>query len=157
LWLGWWSIRCPFCGETETKVIDSRDAEDQTRRRRECEKCGKRFTTYEKVENINLVVIKKDGSKEPFEIQKVRRGIERACEKRVEAEKINEIVEEVEQKLRSYEENEIPSKKIGEEIMKALKRVDKVSYIRFASVYREFADVEEFKDEKNRLIKGGKK
>jgi transcriptional repressor NrdR len=102
-------------------------------------------------------VLKKDGKKEPFDIQKIKKGIMKACEKRVEMEKINEIVDEVEQRLRSFEENEIASKKIGEEIMKLLKKVDKVSYIRFASVYREFADVDEFKEEIDRLIKGGKK
>ncbi|MBS3170873.1 transcriptional regulator NrdR, partial [Candidatus Woesearchaeota archaeon] len=127
-------MKCPFCGESETKVIDSRESDEQTRRRRECEKCSKRFTTYEKVENINLIVLKKGGKKETFDVEKIRKGVERAAEKRLEKEKIDSIVEIIEQKLRSMETNEIDSKKIGEEVMNQLKKVDKVSYIRFASV-----------------------
>ena len=150
-------MKCPFCGESETKVIDSRESDEQTRRRRECEKCSKRFTTYEKVENINLIVLKKGGKKETFDVEKIRKGVERAAEKRLEKEKIDSIVEIIEQKLRSMETNEIDSKKIGEEVMNQLKKVDKVSYIRFASVYREFADVDEFKLEVEKLLKKGGK
>jgi len=150
-------MKCPFCGESETKVIDSRESDEQTRRRRECEKCSKRFTTYEKVENINLIVLKKGGKKETFDVEKIRKGIERAAEKRLDKEKIDTIVEIIEQKLRTMETNEIDSKKIGEEVMNQLKKVDKVSYIRFASVYREFADVDEFKLEVEKLLKKGGK
>ena len=150
------TIKCPFCGESETKVIDSRESDEQTRRRRECEKCSKRFTTYEKVENVNIIVLKKDGKKETFDIEKIRKGIEKAAEKRLEKEKIDSIVEVIEQKLRSMETNEIDSKKIGEEVMNQLKKVDKVSYIRFASVYREFTDVDEFKLEVEKLLKKNK-
>ena len=150
-------MKCPFCGESETKVIDSRESDEQTRRRRECEKCSKRFTTYEKVENINLIVLKKGGKKETFDVEKIRKGVERAAEKRLEKEKIDSIVEIIEQKLRSMETNEIDSKKIGEEVMNQLKKVDKVSYIRFASVYREFTDVDEFKLEVEKLLKKGGK
>lgn len=149
-------MKCPFCGESETKVIDSRESDEQTRRRRECEKCSKRFTTYEKVENINLIVLKKGGKKETFDVEKIRKGVERAAEKRLEKEKIDSIVEIIEQKLRSMETNEIDSKKIGEEVMNQLKKVDKVSYIRFASVYREFTDVDEFKLEVEKLLKKNK-
>ena len=150
-------MKCPFCGESETKVIDSRESDEQTRRRRECEKCSKRFTTYEKVENINLIVLKKGGKKETFDVEKIRKGVERAAEKRLDKEKIDSIVEIIEQKLRSMETNEIDSKKIGEEVMNQLKKVDKVSYIRFASVYREFTDVDEFKLEVEKLLKKGGK
>ena len=149
-------MKCPFCGESETKVIDSRESDEQTRRRRECEKCSKRITTYEKVENINLIVLKKGGKKEAFDVEKIRKGVERAAEKRLEKEKIDSIVEIIEQKLRSMETNEIDSKKIGEEVMNQLKKVDKVSYIRFASVYREFTDVDEFKLEVEKLLKKDK-
>ena len=149
-------MKCPFCGESETKVIDSRESDEQTSRRRECEKCSKRFTTYEKVENINLIVLKKGGKKEAFDVEKIRKGVERAAEKRLEKEKIDSIVEIIEQKLRSMETNEIDSKKIGEEVMNQLKKVDKVSYIRFASVYREFTDVDEFKLEVEKLLKKDK-
>ena len=150
-------MKCPFCGESETKVIDSRESDEQTRRRSECEKRSKRFTTYEKVENINLIVLKKGGKKETFDVEKIRKGVERAAEKRLEKEKIDSIVEIIEQKLRSMETNEIDSKKIGEEVMNQLKKVDKVSYIRFASVYREFTDVDEFKLEVEKLLKKGGK
>src|SRR3989339_221399 len=149
-------MKCPFCGESETKVIDSRESDEQTRRRRECEKCSKRFTTYEKVENINLIVLKKGGKKETFDVEKIRKGIERAAEKRLDKEKIDTIVEIIEQKLRTMETNDIDSKKIGEEVMNQLKKVDKVSYIRFASVYREFTDVDEFKLEVEKLLKKDK-
>jgi transcriptional repressor NrdR len=137
-------MKCPFCKHNETKVTNKRDAEDLTRRRRECLKCGKRFTTYEKVEPIEWYVIKKDGSREKFDEEKIRKGVERACEKRpIPLRDIQKIVDEV--KLKLFTKNkEIPSKKVGEEIMKKLKKLDKVAYIRFASVYKDFHDIEDF-------------
>ena len=153
-------MKCPYCGNTETDVIDSRDAGDlaAVRRRRECSKCEKRFTTYERVESVELIVIKKDGRREPFNREKLMAGIVRACEKRpVSHEKIEEAVEEIEMELRKKDTTEISSKVIGELVMKKLKRLDKVAYIRFASVYREFADVEDFGKELKGLLKGGKK
>jgi len=133
--------------------VDSRDSEDQTRRRRECEKCNKRFTTYEAVENSNIIILKKDGRKESFERQKLRKGISLACGKRVTEERINEIVDEIEMKIKAYESNEVPSKKLGEEVMSALKKTDKVAYVRFASIYKDFADLDEFKGEIDRILK----
>lgn len=140
-------------------MLDSRESDEQTRRRRECAKCGKRFTTYEKVENINLVVIKKDGRKEPFNRDKMKRGIVIAGSKRISDEKIEEIVDEIENKLKVYESNEVPSQKIGEEVMNALKKNDKIAYIRFASIYKEFEDLDEFKGEIEKILKkrGGEK
>jgi transcriptional repressor NrdR len=137
-------MKCPFCKHNETKVTNKRDAEDLTRRRRECLKCGKRFTTYEKVEPIEWYVTKKDGSREKFDEEKIRKGVERACEKRpIPLRDIQKIVDEV--KLKLFTKNkEIPSKKVGEEIMKKLKKLDKVAYIRFASVYKDFHDIEDF-------------
>lgn len=151
-------IKCPFCRDSETKVLDSREADEQTRRRRECEKCGKRFTTYEKVENINLIVIKKNGTKEPFNREKMKRGIIIAGSKRISDEKIEEIADEIENKLKTFESNEVPSQKIGEEVMDALKKEDKIAYIRFASIYKSFEDLDEFKGEIEKILKrkGGK-
>jgi transcriptional repressor NrdR len=146
-------IKCPFCKDSETKVVDSRDSEDQTRRRRECEKCGKRFTTYEKVENINILVIKKDGRKEPFNREKMKRGIVIAGSKRISDERIEYIADEIENKLKAYESNEVPSQKIGEEVMNALKKEDKIAYIRFASIYKNFEDLDEFKGEIEKVLK----
>jgi len=134
-------------------VLDSRETEDQTRRRRECAKCEKRFTTYEKVENINIIVVKKDGRKEAFNRDKLKRGIFISGNKRIPDEKMNEIVDDIENKLKAYESNEIPSKKIGEEVMTSLKKADKIAYIRFASVYKDFADLDEFKGEIEKILK----
>lgn len=141
-------MRCVFCGG-ETKVTDKRDSEGETRRRRECLKCKKRFTTYERVEEPNLIVIKKDKSRVPFSREKLRVGILKACEKRpVETEKIDNIISEIERRIRNkIKGKEVESRVIGEEVMKALKKLDKVAYIRFASVYRDFKDVEDFKKE----------
>jgi len=141
-------MRCIFC-DGETKVTDKRDGEGETRRRRECLKCKKRFTTYERVEEPNFIVIKKDKTREPFNREKVRLGILKACEKRpVETEKIDKIINEIERKLRNkVKGKEVSSKEIGELIIKALKRLDKVAYIRFASVYRDFKDIKDFKKE----------
>ncbi len=134
-------------------MVDSRDSEDQTRRRRECEKCSKRFTTYEAVENSNIIILKKDGRKESFERQKLRKGVALACGKRITEEKIDEIIDEIEMKIKIYESNEVPSKKLGEEVMNALKKIDKVAYVRFASVYKDFADLDEFKSEIDKILK----
>ncbi len=143
-------MRCPYCQYEETKVIDSRESEDIVRRRRECLKCEKRFTTHETIESAPLYIIKKDNSRELFDREKLKRGIIKACEKRpVEMEKIDEAVDKIESKLRKN--NELSSKEIGEEVMKQLKKLDKIAYIRFASVYREFEDVSDFKKELNNL------
>lgn len=141
-------MKCIFCGE-DTKVTDKRDSEAETRRRRECLKCKKRFTTYERVEEPNLIVIKKDKSREPFSREKLRTGILKACEKRpVETEKIDKIINEIERKIRDkIKGKELESKEIGELVIKALKRLDKVAYIRFASVYHDFKDIKDFKKE----------
>ncbi|MEK6954903.1 MAG: transcriptional regulator NrdR [Candidatus Micrarchaeota archaeon] len=149
-------MRCPYCAHMETKVLDSRDAEDLavTRRRRECEKCEKRFTTYERVEFIDLVVRKKDGKTEPFDRAKIESGVLKACEKRpVSREKLEETVDEIERDIRKKEGTEITSTEIGEMVIAKLKKLDKVAYIRFASVYREFADLDEFEVEVKKLLK----
>ena len=139
---------CPYCNHAETKVTDKRDSEGVARRRRECLKCGKRFTTYERVE-FDLIVVKKDGKRERFNRDKLKAGIEKAFEKRdFSAEKIDKIVSDVEARIhRKVKGKEIKSSKIGEIVMSKLKKVDKVAYIRFASVYREFGDLGDFKQE----------
>ncbi|HEY5600940.1 MAG TPA: transcriptional regulator NrdR [Patescibacteria group bacterium] len=145
---------CPFCTSTKDKVVDSRESDDGRviRRRRECLKCAKRYTTHERVETLDLLVIKKDGQREPFDRAKVRAGIIKACEKRpVSAEAIDKVVDSIESTLRRQATTEIQSKKIGLLVMNALKRLDKVAYIRFASVYRQFADVEDFAKELKKL------
>ncbi|MBS3073407.1 transcriptional regulator NrdR [Candidatus Pacearchaeota archaeon] len=140
-------MRCPYC-EGETRVIDKRESSEFiTRRRRECLKCKKRFTTYERIESKNIMILKKDKRREPFNRDKLKSGIIRACEKRpVSLDEIEKVVNEIEARLREEGTNEISSKFIGELIMKKLKKLDKVAYIRFASVYRDFKDVDEFKD-----------
>ena len=150
-------MRCPYCGSEELKVLDKRKADDKSiRRRRECEKCGKRFTTYERIEQADIIVVKKDGKRERFDRSKVKGGILKACEKRpITNEMIERTVDEIEAELRGEDSIEIPSRKIGELVMKKLKRLDKVAYIRFASVYREFEDIESFRDELKKLG-GGK-
>lgn len=151
-------MKCIFCSHSETKVIDSRESEDITRRRRECLKCKKRFTTYERAEPLQIYIIKKNNSREPFNREKLKKGIIRACEKRpISIEKIDNIINKVEAKLRTLDNNEIQSKILGEEVAKHLKQLDKVAYIRFASVYREFADIEDFKKEIQGLLKKSKK
>jgi len=140
-------MNCPFC-LSDSKVIDKRDAESATRRRRECLECGKRFTTYERVDSIDLFVVKKDGSRQPFDRAKLRAGIMRACEKRpVSQEQIENALNDIETKLRQQESTEFPSRLIGELTIKMLKKLDKVAYIRFASVYRDFKDIEDFEKE----------
>ncbi|MBS3143424.1 transcriptional regulator NrdR [Candidatus Woesearchaeota archaeon] len=134
---------CPYCSHPETKVLDSRESEDMVRRRRECLKCEKRFTTYERVE-IDLTVIKKDGRREQFSREKLKTGIIKATQKRpIETEKIENTVNEIEQELRNLKSHEIPSKKIGDKVMKKLKDLDNISYIRFASVYKDFRDIDD--------------
>ncbi|MDP3726917.1 MAG: transcriptional regulator NrdR [bacterium] len=149
-------MKCPYCASTETEVIETRDSEDleTIRRRRACLKCEKRFTTYERIETINLTVIKKDGKREQFDRGKLKNGILRACEKtKVSADKIEKIVAEVERELRGAESVEVESKKIGQMVANKLKKIDKVAYIRFSSVFRRFVDVEDFEKEVRRLIK----
>jgi transcriptional repressor NrdR len=138
-------MKCPFCQSDESKVLDKRDSGEDIRRRRECLKCKRRFTTYENIEEAKIFVVKKDGRREPFSRDKLRSGFIKACEKRpVSQEKIDNAVSEIEQKLKE-KGKEVSSKIIGELVIKKLKCLDKVAYIRFASVYREFADVSEFK------------
>ncbi len=144
-------MKCPFCTEGETKVVDSRESENATRRRRECEKCAKRFTTYERAE-MEQMVVKKDGKRQLFDREKLKNGVLKACEKRpVSIDAINELVDEIEREIKTSGESEIPSKNIGKLVMKKLKKLDKVAYIRFASVYREFEDVEEFAKEAKKI------
>lgn len=148
-------MRCPYCGHHETEVIETRDSEDleTIRRRRACLKCEKRFTTYERVENVNLYVIKKDGKREQFERDKLKRGILKACEKTTVAmEEIEKIVTEIERELRSADSVEVESRKLGQMVANKLKKIDKVAYIRFASVFKRFVDVEDFEKEVKRLI-----
>jgi transcriptional repressor NrdR len=143
-------MKCPFCGAEETKVTDSRDSAEafEIRRRRECEKCSKRFTTYERIEQHPLVVIKKDGRRESFLMEKLMNGITKSCQKRdVSMEKMEEAGREIEASLREEETSEIPSGKIGELVARKLKKLDKVAYIRFASIYKDFEDVTDFEKE----------
>ncbi|MBE6014097.1 MAG: transcriptional repressor NrdR [Lachnospiraceae bacterium] len=148
-------MKCPFCSSDDTKVIDSRPADDNSsiRRRRMCDKCGKRFTTYEKVETIPLVVIKKDNNREPYDRAKIESGVLRACHKRpVSINQINALIDEVENEVFSMEDKEIPSQVIGEIVMRKLKDLEEVAYVRFASVYREFKDVNTFMDELKKIL-----
>lgn len=148
-------MKCPFCTHFESKVIDSRPMDDnqKIRRRRECLKCGKRFTTYEIVETMPIMVIKRDNSREPYERQKLINGFMRACEKRpISIEKIEEMVDRVEARIQGSMEREISSKRVGEYALEELKNVDEVAYIRFASVYRQFKDVSTFLEELNKLM-----
>lgn len=149
-------MRCPFCGHEDTRVIDSRPAEENNsiRRRRVCDECGKRFTTYEKVETIPLIVIKKDNNRETYDRTKIERGVLRACHKRpISAEQISKLVDEVETEIYAREEREVPSSFIGELMMNKLKDLDAVAYVRFASVYREFKDINTFMDELKKVLK----
>ena len=143
-------MQCPFCGAEDTKVTDSRDSAEafEIRRRRECEKCEKRFTTYERIEQHPLVVIKKDGRRESFLHEKLMGGLIKSCQKRdVSMERIKEAGREIENSLRNEDKSEIPSSVIGELVAKKLKRLDKVAYIRFASIYKDFEDVTDFEKE----------
>ena len=148
-------MKCPYCGYQDTRVIDSRPADDYNsiRRRRSCDECGKRFTTYEKVETIPLIVIKKDNTREEYDRSKIEAGVLRACYKRpVSAESIQELVNEVETTIFSREEKEVSSSVIGEIVMEKLKTLDAVAYVRFASVYREFKDVNTFMEELKKVL-----
>ena len=152
-------MKCPFCGYLEDKVVDSRESRegDVIRRRRECLKCERRFTSYERIDEIPYMVIKKDGRREPFSRDKVMAGLLRACEKRpVPVSKLEAIVNAVESYVQSSPERERSTSKIGEMIMRRLKELDKVAYVRFASVYMEFQDVSEFMDELKGLIRSRK-
>ena len=149
-------MKCPFCGHENTRVIDSRPAEDNNsiRRRRVCDECDKRFTTYEKVETIPLIVVKKDENRETFDRAKIESGILRACHKRpVSAKQIQQMVDEIETEIYSKEEREIDSSVIGELVMDKLMDVDSVAYVRFASVYREFKDIDTFLEELKKVLK----
>ena len=149
-------MRCPFCSSEETKVIDSRPADENTsiRRRRQCEACGKRFTTYEKLETMPLMVVKKDNTREAYERSKIESGIVRSCYKRpVSTEQISRMIDDIENELFSIGETEIPTSVIGEKVMLKLKDIDQVAYVRFASVYREFKDVNTFIEEIGELLK----
>jgi len=153
-------VICPFCAHEVTKVLDKREGTDgkTTRRRRECQKCRRRFTTFERVDTPDLLVVKKTGQRELFDRGKIRSGVIKACEKRpISAESIEKIVDEVEVDLRSSGESEISSKKVGEQVTKKLKKLDKIAYIRFASVYRQFADISDFEKELANLSKKFKK
>jgi transcriptional repressor NrdR len=153
-------MRCPFCENSDTKVIDSRPTEEghAIRRRRECDQCNKRFTTYEKVEEMLLMVVKKDGRREAFDRNKISNGIIKACEKRpVPIIEIEKVVNEIERGLNNMMEKEVQSEFIGELIMEQLKKLDEVAYVRFASVYRQFTDVNTFVAEIEKLLDSGKK
>lgn len=148
-------MKCPFCGEDDTRVIDSRPADENMsiRRRRQCDKCQKRFTTYEKVEAIPLVVIKKDQTREPYDRTKIEKGVFRSCHKRpISVPQMNHLVDQVEAKVFSKEEQEIPSSYIGELVMRYLEELDAVAYVRFASIYREFKDVDTFMEELKKIL-----
>jgi transcriptional repressor NrdR len=148
-------MKCPYCSSENTRVVDSRPVEDNNsiRRRRVCDNCGKRFTTYEKIEMIPLIVIKKDQSREQYNRDKIFNGVLRACHKRkVSIQQINELVNKVEIEIFNREDKEIPSTEIGEIVMNRLKDLDPVAYVRFASVYREFKDVNTFMDELKKLL-----
>ena len=148
-------MKCPYCGSKETEVVETRDSEDleTIRRRRACVTCEKRFTTYERVENVNLVVIKKDGRREQFNRDKLKNGIIRSCEKTtVSVEDIEKIFTEIERELRGADSVEVESKKIGQMVAGKLKKLDKIAYIRFSSVFKRFVDIEDFEKEVKKLI-----
>ena len=148
-------MRCPFCGEEETKVVDSRQADEgkSIRRRRECINCQKRFTTYETVETVPIMVVKRDGRRQPYDRNKIRNGLVRACEKRpVSLEEMDTLADSIEQTLQNAMIREVPTSEIGEMVMERLKPLDQVAYVRFASVYRQFKDISSFMAELNALL-----
>lgn len=148
-------MKCPYCGKENTRVIDSRPAEDGSaiRRRRQCDECDKRFTTYEKIDTIPLAVIKKDNIREPYDRTKIEAGVLRSCHKRpISIEQISSVVNDVETAIFNMETREVPSSVIGELVMESLKSLDQVAYVRFASVYREFKDVNTFMDELKKIL-----
>jgi len=149
-------MKCPFCGHLDNKVIDSRLSQggEVTRRRRECDHCGRRYTTYERVEEVLPLVVKKDGRREPFDRMKITGGLRRACEKRpVSSETLERLVDRIERELVDSAEKEVESSRIGERCMEALKDLDQVAYVRFASVYRSFKDIHEFMSALDNLLK----
>ena len=153
-------MKCPYCNEADTKVIDSRPADDNSsiRRRRQCERCGKRFTTYEKLETMPLMVIKKDESREVYDRSKIEAGILHSCHKRpVSIQQINQMIDEIENQIFTMEDREVESSEIGELVMQKLKQLDEVAYVRFASVYREFKDVNTFMEELGKLLENKRK
>lgn len=148
-------MKCPFCNQDNTRVVDSRPADDggAIRRRRMCDECGKRFTTYEKVETLPLIVIKKDQKREQYDRTKIENGVLRACYKRpISAEQLSDVINQIETEIFSREEREVSSSVIGEIVMERLKGLDAVAYVRFASVYREFKDVNTFMDELKKIL-----
>ena len=148
-------MKCPYCGAEEDKVIDSRPSQDgrSVRRRRECASCEKRYTTYEYIENVPLTIVKNDGRREPFDRQKLQRGIELACNKRpISAKKIASLVDEIEEELQNLSKKEVTSKEVGAAVMKRLKELDEVAYVHFASVYHKFKDINEFMNELKSLL-----
>lgn len=148
-------MRCPYCGRLQSRVVDSRQSEDGSsiRRRRECEGCGRRFTTYERIDMVPLIVVKKDQTRETFDVNKLRAGMVKACEKRpVSLSRIDELARDIERRLTNLPEAEVTSQKIGEMVMDGLKNLDEVAYVRFASVYRQFRDIQTFRDELNKLL-----
>ena len=149
-------MKCPFCTNLDTKVVDSRltDSNDSVRRRRECEKCGKRFTTYERIETKPIAIIKKDNTREPFDRNKILSGLIRACIKRdISAETLNTLIDDIENEIHNMTENEINSSELGNLVLKRLKNLDKVAYIRFASVYKQFDNIKQFTSELTHLKK----
>tara|TARA_Y100000310_G_C20659628_1_gene803985 strand:- start:1496 stop:1948 length:453 start_codon:yes stop_codon:yes gene_type:complete len=148
-------MKCPFCNLEESKVLDKRETESSlvTRRRRECLGCEKRYTTYERIEVTPVIIVKRDGRRENFNRDKLRKGLLKACEKRdVNCDKIEDVCDELELKLRNYKESEIKSTVLGKWVMSKLKKMDKVAYIRYASIYKDFADIEELSEEVQKLI-----
>jgi transcriptional repressor NrdR len=155
---GGYKVQCPYCDFEDTKVIDSRlsETKDAIRRRRECLSCGKRFTTYERREPLKLMVIKRDGSKEPFDREKLRVGLAKACAKqRITEEQIELMVDEIEAELRDRRRHEVTSRRLGDMVLIRLRRLDMVAYLRFASVYRQYTDVDQFRSELVRLAGSG--
>ena len=149
-------MRCPYCSDHDSKVVDSRIGKDGTsiRRRRECLQCSQRFTTYERIEELNLVIVKKDGRREPFDRAKIIDGLEKACEKRpISVDVIENLVTDLEKELQERGDREVDSKEIGEKLIAKLYNIDEVAYVRFASVYRSFKDVNQFMDELTDLLK----
>ena len=148
-------MKCPYCGKENTRVIDSRPTDDSSiRRRRQCDECGKRFTTYEKVETLPLIVVKKDNNRESYDREKIVAGIVRSCHKRpISMKQINDMVDDIEGQIFNMEEKEIPTTTIGSIVMDKLKDLDEVAYVRFAAIYREFKDVNTFMSELKKLLK----
>lgn len=148
-------MKCPYCGKLNTRVVDSRPGkiEFEVRRRRECQGCNQRFTTYERVEQVPVMIVKKDSRREEFDREKILRGIQKACEKRaISVDQIEDVVDAIEKDLRESNEREVSSKTVGEKIITSLKEIDDVAYVRFASVYREFKDVADFLEELKGLL-----